>query len=437
MTLGLGGKGSGLINPGSTFGEARLGSALAAPNRTLLLLRAWGGPAFSIAGLVVMSGSLSYFLGSDDDTGDAAAGSKLRQLVTGAIFMVAALRVAFDLRGFLTLCRSSLLLVGFVLLVLASVAWSPVPEIALRRAIAFFGTTLFAAYLVLYYRPEALLKLFAIALGVVVALQVLGTVAFSGWAFGAQGLRGVMGQKNDFGRLMALAAITLWFFCSPRSLPGLAAIAGFIGAVGLTFLSKSRTAWVLLLAGLGLALPATIWLREQRLTLPLRFVTIGTVLATAAIVGPLLYVPVLEALGKDPTLTNRTVIWELLYQIGMMHPWLGVGYGSFWLSQYGAIFVDRWGMIGHAHNGYLDFWLALGLVGLCALVLNLLNLFRRTIVRMISGAQSVHGLCGDRHGLHHHRQLGREADPDDVSITWMLFVVLTLASRKRSLRGAQ
>lgn len=420
-----------MIQSGSIEQEARLGSAGGEHNRALLLLLAWAGPAFSVAGLVVMTGALAYFLGSDDDSGETAAGSKLRQLVLGLIFLITAVRIAFDLRGFLALCRANLLLVAFVLLVVASVSWSAAPVVAERRVIAFLGTTLFAAYLVLYYRPEALLKLFAIAFGIVVITQIVGTAAFSGWAFGAQGLRGLLGQKNDFGRLMALAAITLWFFCSTRSLAGLMAIAAFLGASGLAFLSESRTAWVLLATGLGMALPATLWLREERLSLPLRVVTISTVLITAAVVGPLLYVPVLEALGKDPTLTNRTVIWDLLYQIGMMHPWLGVGYGSFWLSPFGQIFVDRWGMIGHAHNGYLDFWLALGLVGLAGIVLNLLNLYRLTLVRMIKEPSpfTVYAVI-----ITVFITIGNSVAkliPDHNSITWVLFVVLTLASRER------
>jgi O-antigen ligase len=71
------------------------------------------------------------------------------------------------------------------------------------------------------------------------------------------------------------------------------------------------------------------------------------------------------AVGKDPTLTDRTRIWAFL--LGMhTNPLLGTGYESFWMGSRASFFWMTSGLrqINEAHNGYLEIYLNLGLVGL-------------------------------------------------------------------------
>src|SRR5690606_33883518 len=79
------------------------------------------------------------------------------------------------------------------------------------------------------------------------------------------------------------------------------------------------------------------------------------------------YEAVLAALGRDATLTGRTLLWVLVLGEIRERPWLGYGYGGYWLGWDGpSAFV--WQAVGwmppSAHNGYLDAVLDLGLVGL-------------------------------------------------------------------------
>jgi len=71
------------------------------------------------------------------------------------------------------------------------------------------------------------------------------------------------------------------------------------------------------------------------------------------------------AIGKDPTLTDRTAIWTVLLS---MHtdPLLGTGYESFWLGPRLEWFWLNSGLghLNEAHNGYLEVYLNLGLIGL-------------------------------------------------------------------------
>ncbi len=80
------------------------------------------------------------------------------------------------------------------------------------------------------------------------------------------------------------------------------------------------------------------------------------------------------AVGRDPTLTDRTQIWAILLSIHT-NPFLGTGYESFWL---GSRLAEVWRTfrINEAHNGYLQVYLNLGLIGLCLLLAFLMASYR-------------------------------------------------------------
>jgi O-antigen ligase len=92
---------------------------------------------------------------------------------------------------------------------------------------------------------------------------------------------------------------------------------------------------------------------------------------------------VLEQLGKDLTFTGRTAVWvDVWAKIGE-RPWLGFGYNAFWLGAESEA-ADIWRVHGwqpnHAHNGYLDLWLELGLVGVTLVLVHLLLNTRRAFL---------------------------------------------------------
>jgi O-antigen ligase len=69
------------------------------------------------------------------------------------------------------------------------------------------------------------------------------------------------------------------------------------------------------------------------------------------------------AVGRDPTLTDRTKIWALLLSMHT-NPLLGTGYESFWLGPRLKWFWQSFPGLNEAHNGYLEVYLNLGLIGL-------------------------------------------------------------------------
>jgi O-antigen ligase len=69
------------------------------------------------------------------------------------------------------------------------------------------------------------------------------------------------------------------------------------------------------------------------------------------------------AVGRNPTLTDRTAIWKILLSIHT-NPLIGTGYQSFWLGPRLARVWELYTHINEAHNGYLDVYLNLGIIGL-------------------------------------------------------------------------
>jgi exopolysaccharide production protein ExoQ len=98
------------------------------------------------------------------------------------------------------------------------------------------------------------------------------------------------------------------------------------------------------------------------------------------------------AVGKDPTLTDRTKIWAFV--LGMhTNPLVGTGYESFWM---GPRLQHVWqnaglGGLTEAHNGYLEVYLNLGIIGVILLTGFLISGYRN-ICRQLKSSPSLASL---------------------------------------------
>jgi exopolysaccharide production protein ExoQ len=87
---------------------------------------------------------------------------------------------------------------------------------------------------------------------------------------------------------------------------------------------------------------------------------------------------VIQSLGRDPTLTGRTAIWDVVLKVAG-NPIFGTGFESFWS---GDRLRKIWAMnaeINEAHNGYLEVFLNLGWIGVTLLVLVLVTGYRNVL----------------------------------------------------------
>jgi O-antigen ligase len=98
------------------------------------------------------------------------------------------------------------------------------------------------------------------------------------------------------------------------------------------------------------------------------------------------------AVGKDPTLTDRTKIWAFLLSMHI-NPLVGTGYETFWLGPRLQWVWQESGLGGlnEAHNGYLEVYLNLGMIGLVLLGGFLISSYRN-ICRQLTSSPSLASL---------------------------------------------
>lgn len=86
---------------------------------------------------------------------------------------------------------------------------------------------------------------------------------------------------------------------------------------------------------------------------------------------------VIIGLGRDLTLTSRTIIWRDVIAL-VTDPVFGTGYNSFWLGQRLTIMWDKyWWMPTEAHNGYIETYIELGYVGVGILAAIIISGYRK------------------------------------------------------------
>jgi exopolysaccharide production protein ExoQ len=82
------------------------------------------------------------------------------------------------------------------------------------------------------------------------------------------------------------------------------------------------------------------------------------------------------AVGRNPTLTGRTEIWQIVLK-QHTNPLLGTGYESFWMGdRLERIWESDHQLINESHNGYLEVYVNLGYCGLLLLFLFVVAAYR-------------------------------------------------------------
>jgi hypothetical protein len=78
-------------------------------------------------------------------------------------------------------------------------------------------------------------------------------------------------------------------------------------------------------------------------------------------------VGLVQAMGRDSTLTTRTQLWEDIMRMPV-NPLVGTGFESFWLGDRAkSLWAKHWWHPNQAHNGYLEVFLNLGWLGVTLL----------------------------------------------------------------------
>lgn len=263
-----------------------------------------------------------------------------------------------------------------------SVFWSDFPFLSLKRWVKAVGDIVMV--LVLWSDPYPMRAITAAikrCAYLMIPLSLLFCKYYEnlGRAFDSWGnafYTGVTLDKNMFGYLLFafglfFAAALVQGFTRHGWRHEMASINPYLNAlmlgmiVWLIPIANSKTSTLALLAGIAIIL--ALRFRKVRRHFWLYFAAAVLVVVVGNELFPL-HSTILEAAGRDASLTGRTGIWETVLS-QPNNPLIGTGYASFWLGErlqrIWAIYPNT--PLLQAHNGYIEVYLNLGLIGVMLL----------------------------------------------------------------------
>ena len=392
--------------------------------------------------LLVFSRPLSEWLGIFGLPGFGAATLEEGSPLDAGVYLglaAAGARVLYRRQASLSeIVRSNQWLTIFLLYCLISIVWSDFPLVAFKRWIKVLGHPIMALIVITEPDPdEAIKRLMKRCAYIVVPVSILFIKYYPQWGrsfdqwSGMAMNNGIAVGKNMLGAdCFILGFFFFWHLLDTWRQPK----------------SKARRNDLLLIAGFGYMIWWLLSTAHSSTSVISLFVGIlfllllggplmnrnfvGTcILAAGALVavaelGFGLSGYVAAAMGKDPTLTGRTELWQQLFGFHT-NPIFGTGFESFWLGDRIRRFFElyRW-HANEAHNGYLETYLNLGLVGLFLMIGLFVATFWKSRRELFTNFQFGRFRLGFLVAVIVYNWT--EAAFKNVSPTWFVFYIIAL-----------
>jgi hypothetical protein len=268
------------------------------------------------------------------------------------------------------LLRENGWLAAYLLYCLVSIVWTEEPLILVKRWAKDLGNPVMALVLLTERRPyDALVTTLRRIAFVLLPVSVLFIRYYPefGRSYAADGTpmySGIADQKNTLGLSCLIVGIAyVSALASARRLLDRYDLVLGVMLGWLLYMSNSKTSQTCLVVALGIFAISSVRVVSRH---PTRLVAV-VLLAAGAYWGAdslfQLQDHVLQLLGRNPTLTNRTDVWAVLrgFETNAL---VGAGFMSFWSGErMAAIWRAIGGSINQAHNGYLEQYLNLGYIG--------------------------------------------------------------------------
>jgi O-antigen ligase len=319
-----------------------------------------------ICAFVLTQAILSHIVGSADTSTE---GNTTSQVILSLCYLsVVGILVPYR-RETLYVLRRNWPLAAVVFLALLSASWAATPALALRRAVAVLGTTLFGIALAVRCSPREQLQLLSWLCRTIAVLSLACVILLPSYGISAtpeHQWQGVFVYKSVLGFIMALSILVEWQLPTPTAFSRtLNRLALLLSAVLLFFASSLTPTAALVGAWLLVEVYKFV---AQRLRISQAFTILAMLLMVSF--GVTLFLAnserITNAVGRSSDLTGRSEIWSVVADSILERPLLGYGFSGFWSEASGpSAGLDRalGGMIMYAHNGYLETLLRLGIVG--------------------------------------------------------------------------
>ena len=283
-------------------------------------------------------------------------------------------------------------LVGLILL---SFIWSDYLPWTLADNREVLQMTTFGLYFAARFDLKQQLKLVAFAFGIGAVTSFI--VALTVPTIGIHGIdhpgawKGVYGYKNNLGSMMILATLAFVFVPMRPSYRFLKWI-GLGLSIALILLSTSKTSLTMVF----LLFLILFFYHKYRWHGKVTVLLLDLGILVLGCVGTIVFtywVDILDGLGKDPTLTGRTLIWGVTLTRLMDRPFLGYGRTAFWApgSPYaleaGHAVTENF-IPPHAHNGFMDLALDVGLIGFTLFAIIFFKTYFKSLQRAYAAINS-------------------------------------------------
>lgn len=334
----------------------------------------------------------------------------LRRLVTMLAYTSIFLLFLFKWKKVISIILKDKLLVLLIGLVCLSVLWSASPTSTLDNIKALMRSTLLGIYLVSLFSLESILTLLKKIALLSAVLSIIYFLLYPNDAVMAglqidQGLRGIFFHKNRLADMMSIGILACIYsspdrqteklypseeFKENKNSPSSQKLRKAIPILILStvlIMSNGRTPQIAIL----LALTVPMLLREAlgfRYRLRTFILVSSTLFLFFTVIFIYSYLPeILISFGKDPTFTGRTDVWPMALERIFSRFFLGYGYQAYWPA-YGNDFkaeftlnnpMSAW-TPGHAHSGFLELMLGLGMIGFTLFLVHLLKSLFRSLV---------------------------------------------------------
>ncbi|HEX5412881.1 MAG TPA: O-antigen ligase family protein [Terriglobia bacterium] len=325
---------------------------------------------------------------------DAGEGSPLDRMLLTGLLMLGIIILMCRSRRVVRLLKMNWPLLAFFGYCALSAFWSATPELALKRWFKAIGDLVMVLIILTdRNRVEAVKRIITRVAFILMPLSILLIEFYPniGRIYsledGDYTFTGVTTNKNMLGVICLVAGLgCVWLFIKAihgerRRNRQLLALGAALACIAWLFAeANSITPLFCFVTGATLIIMVTLPGTHKPSNV---HVAVAAMLTAAAVVFvfPEIFTSIIQAFGRNATLTGRTDLWKTLTAMDT-HPWLGTGFESFWL---GGRLEHLWNIFpfqpNEAHNGYLEVYLNLGWVGV-ALLANLLVMGYRHLINV-------------------------------------------------------
>ena len=322
--------------------------------------------------------------------------SLLDQTIAGSLILLGAVVLIRRGKDVQRLLKASWPLALYYFYALFSLLWSDFPAWGFKRWIRGLGDLIMVLIVCSDVQPAAALRRLLSRVGFVLLPASILLIRYypalgQSWdPWGSvQMFNGVSGNKNMLGNLVFVLSLgAFWQILTlvrdkkdpnrKRRLLAQCTLLAF--GIELLFMAHSATSGACFVFGAGLMLATSLPCFRRRPA------AVHALVATIVLVGCFIEVlggrgAITGAMGRKADLTGRTEIWDIVIPL-VPSSIGGAGFETFWVGpRVARIFskVGGFGMTNEAHNGYVETYLNLGVLGLACIALVLGYGYRKAV----------------------------------------------------------